>query len=120
MEYVVDTKVEMTNVRNNIKVLFEITLRTEENESKFDAMFLYPQYKDRLDSALTSMFNLYKNSDIGYHSLNAYLSQHERVLKQLATLVFLSNEREITGSDGEFRRLLWHIDSLNELAQNLS
>lgn len=119
MEYVVDTKVEMTNVRNNVGVIMDVCIRAEENNFDIVMTHYYEQFKRRLDSALKSMFNLYQNADITYSSLNLYLATHEKVLAQMTTLLVLSSQRDITGNDREFVRLLWHIDNLNELAQQL-
>lgn len=119
MEYVVDTKVEMTNVRNNVAFMMRVCVEAEENNYDVVMTHYYEQFKRRLDSALKSMFTLYQNADINYSSLNLYLASHEKVLAQLTTLLVLSGERDITGNDREFVRLLWHVDNLNELAQGL-
>lgn len=104
MEYVLNLEVEKTNILNNLKAIVDNTGYGTSETVVTDFKINYSLFaNDRLNSALQSMVNLYKEGYIEYHQLNMYLNLHHRVRDTYLQLIQIQSYRVVNQND--FRSL---------------
>lgn len=95
-----ELEIEKTNILNNLKaIVYNAKYATCETVVT-DFKINYSSFaNDRLNSALQSMVNLYKEGCIEYHQLNRYLILHHRVRDTYLQLVQIQSYRVVNQND---------------------
>ena len=100
MEYVLNLEVEKTNILNNLKAIADNARYTTFETVVTDFKINYSSFaNDRLNSALQSMVNLYKEGYIEYHQLSMYLNLHHRVRDIYLQLIQIQSHRAVNQND---------------------
>lgn len=119
MEYVLNLEVEKTNILNNLKAIAESTKHATSEIVVTDFKINYSSFANkRLNSALQSMVNLYKEGYIEYHQLNMYLNLHHRVRDTYAQLIQIQMYRVVNQNDFRSLPLARNAQILLEQAQH--
>lgn len=118
MEYVLNLEVEKTNILNNLKAIVHNTKYATSDAVMTDFKINYSSFANqRLNSALQSMVNLYKEGHIEYHQLNMYLNLHHRVRDTYLQLIHIQSYRVVNQNDFHSLPLVRSAKMLLEQAQ---
>lgn len=118
MEYLLDVEVEKTNVLNNLKAIVHNAKYATHEAVATDFKINYSSFaNERLNSALQSMVNLYKEDYIEYHQLNMYLNLHHRVRDTYLQLIQIQSYRVVNQNDFRSLPLVRNAKMLLEQAE---